>query len=154
LHLGPWRVFKFFFANQSLSYYSHESLTLQKTPRVLQILTRGPSSTSNSNRGGRKGGGAYRRRDCSGEVVEDVGEVSGITMVCGTPSEMAGVGRFTRAGGDARRWRGDRPGHGEIKQLDGSKRFTGCQRGYERKELGGDSLDSSVHARRRKTEVR
>jgi hypothetical protein len=38
-----------------------------------------------------------------GEVVEDEGEVSGITTVCGTPSQMAGVGRFTRAGGDARR---------------------------------------------------
>jgi len=47
-------------------------------------------------------------------VVEDEGEVAGITTVCGTPSEMAGVGRSTRAGGDARRRRGDRPGHGEI----------------------------------------
>jgi hypothetical protein len=87
-------------------------------------------------------------------VVEDEEEVSGITTVCGTPSEMAGVGRFTRAGGDARRRRGDRPGHGEIEQLDGSERFMGCQRRHERKELGGNSLDSSVHARRRKTEVR
>jgi hypothetical protein len=109
--------------NQSLSYYSHESLTLQKTPWVLQILTRGPSSKLNSNRGGRKGGGAYRRRDCSGEVVEDVGEVSGITTRCGSPSGMAGVGRSTRAGGDARRRRGVRPGHSEIDQLDGSEGF-------------------------------
>jgi hypothetical protein len=80
-------------------------------------------------------------------VVEDEGEVSGITTVCGTPSEMAGVGRSTRAGGDARRRRGDRPGHGEIVQSNGPGRSTGCQRRYERKELGGDSLDSSVHAR-------
>jgi hypothetical protein len=87
-------------------------------------------------------------------VVEDEGEVSGITTVCGSPSEMAGVGRSTRAGGDARRRRGDRPGHGDIVQLDGSGPFTGCQRRYERKGLDGDSLDSSVHARRRKTEVR
>jgi hypothetical protein len=87
-------------------------------------------------------------------VVEDEGEVSGITTVCGSPSKMAGVGRSTRAGGDARRRRGVRPGHGEIVQLDGSERSMGCQRRYERKELGGDSLDSSVHARRRKTEVR
>ena len=122
LHWGPWR---FSFANQSLGYYSHESLTLQKTLRVLQILTRGPSSTSNSSRGEEKGGGAYRRRDCSGEVVEGEGEVAGITTVCGTPSEMAGVGRSTRAGGDARRRRGVRPGHGEIEQLDGSERFMG-----------------------------
>ena len=60
LHWGPWRFSKFSFANQSLGYYSHESLTLQKTPRVLQNLTRGPSSTLNSSRGEEKGGGAYR----------------------------------------------------------------------------------------------
>ena len=103
-----------FRSDQSLGYYSHESLTLQKTPRVLQILTRGPSSNLNSNRGGRKGGGAYQRRDCSGEVVEDVGEVSGITAMCGSPSGMVGVGRSTCAGGDARRRRGVRPAHGAI----------------------------------------
>jgi hypothetical protein len=34
---------------------------------------------------------------------------------------MAGVGRSTHAGGDARRRRGVRPGHGEIEQLDGSE---------------------------------
>jgi hypothetical protein len=87
-------------------------------------------------------------------VVEDVGEVSGITTVCGSSSEMAGVSRSTHAGGDARRRRGVRPGHGEIEQLDGSESFTGCQIRYGCKELVGDSLDSSVHARRRKTEVR
>jgi hypothetical protein len=59
-------------------------------------------------------------------VVEDVGEVSGITTMCGSLSEMAGVGRSTRVGGDARRRRGVRPGHGEIEQLDGSERFMGC----------------------------
>jgi hypothetical protein len=83
-------------------------------------------------------------------VVEDVGEVSGITTVCGSPSGMAGVGRSTCAGGDARRRRGVRPAHGEIVQLDGSERFTGCQRRYGCKELGGDSPVSSVHARRRR----
>jgi hypothetical protein len=64
---------------------------LQKTPRVLLILTQGPSPNLNSNRDGRKGGGAYRRRDCSGEVVEDVGEVSGITAMCGLLPGMVGV---------------------------------------------------------------
>jgi hypothetical protein len=125
-----------------------------ENPSVLQILTRGPSPNLNSNHGGRKGGGAYQRRDCSGEVVEDVGEVSRITTVCGSPSGMAGVGRSTCAGGDARRRRGVGPAHDEIDQLDGSKRFMGCQRRYGCKELGGDSPVSSVHARRRKTEVR
>jgi hypothetical protein len=88
LHWGPWRLFLVFFADQSLGYYSHGSLTLQKTPWVLQILTRGPSPILNSNHGRRKNGGAYRRRDCSGEVVEDVGEVLGITTVCGSPLGM------------------------------------------------------------------
>jgi hypothetical protein len=91
---------------------------------------------------------------CSSEVVEDVGEVSGITTVCGSPSGMAGVGRSTFAGGDARRRRGVQPAHGEIVQLDGSERFTGCQRRYGCKELDGDSPISSVHAWRRKTKVR
>jgi hypothetical protein len=113
--------------DQSLGYYSNESLTLQKPPRVLLILTRGPSPNLNSNRDGRKGGGAYRWRDCSGEVVEDVGEVSGITVMCGLPSGMVRVGRSTCAGGDARRRRGVWPTHGAIVQLNGSESFTGCQ---------------------------
>jgi hypothetical protein len=45
-------------------------------------------------------------------VVEDVGEVSGITAMCGLPSGMVGVGRSTCAGGGARRRRGVRPAHG------------------------------------------
>jgi hypothetical protein len=154
LHWGPWWVFQVFLTDQSLGYYSHETLTLQKTPRVLLILTRGPSPNLNSNRGGRKGGGAYRWRDCSGEVVEDVGEVSGITTMYGSPSGMVGVGRSTCAGGDARRRRGIRPTHGAIVQLNGPESFTGCQRRCGCKELDEDSLVSLVHARRRKTEVR
>jgi hypothetical protein len=35
-----------------------------------------------------RGGGPYRRRDCSGEVVEGVGEVSRVMVMCG--SESAG----------------------------------------------------------------
>jgi hypothetical protein len=127
---------------------------LQKTPRVLLILTRGPSPNLNSNRGGRKGGGAYRQRDCSSEMVEDVGEVSGITAMCGSPSGMVGVGRSTCASGDARRRRGVRPTHGAIVQSNGSESFTGCQGRCGCKELDEDSLVSSVHPLRRKTEVR
>jgi hypothetical protein len=86
--------------DQSLGYYSHESLTLQKTPRVLQILTRGPSPNLNSNHGEIKGGGAYRRRDGSGEVVEDVGRSRGSQHCAGHrrgwpesvgPREQAGM---------------------------------------------------------------
>jgi hypothetical protein len=57
----------------------------------------------NSSRSGGKGGGAYRWRDCSGEVVEGVGEVLRVTAMCGSPSGMVGVGRSTCAGGGARR---------------------------------------------------
>ena len=49
---------------------------------------------------------AYWRRDCSGEVVGDVGEVLRVTSMCGSPSGMVGVGRSTCAGGGARRRRG------------------------------------------------
>jgi hypothetical protein len=136
------------------SYYSNESLTLQKTPRILLILTRGPFPNLNSNRGGRKGGGAYWRRDCSGEVVENVGEVSGITAMCGLPSGMVGVGRSTCAGGGARRRRGVRPAHGAIVQLNGSESFTREQGRGVREELKNGSPESLVHACRRATEVR
>jgi hypothetical protein len=101
-----------------------------------------------------RGGGAYRRRDCSGEVVEDVGEVLRITTMCGSPSGMVGVGRSTCAGGDARRRRGVRPNQGAIGQLNGSESFTGCWGRRGCKELEDDLLVSSVHARRRLTEVR
>jgi hypothetical protein len=87
-------------------------------------------------------------------VVEDVGEVSGITMMCGSPSGMVGVGRSTCAGGDARRRRGVRPAQGEIVQLNGSESFTREQGRGVREELKNGSPESLVHARRRATEVR
>jgi hypothetical protein len=59
-------------------------------------------------------------------VVEDVGEVSRITAMCGSPLGMVEVGRSACAGGDARRWRGIRPTHGAIVQSNGLERFTGC----------------------------
>jgi hypothetical protein len=71
-----------------------------------------------------RGGGAYRRRDCSGEVVEGVGEVLWVTAMCGSPSGMVGVGRSTCAGGGARRRRGVLPNQGKIGQSNGSVSFT------------------------------
>jgi hypothetical protein len=59
-------------------------------------------------------------------VVEDVGEVSRITAMCGSPLRMVGVGRSMCAGGDARRRRGIRPTHGAIVQSNGSESFTRC----------------------------
>jgi hypothetical protein len=50
-----------------------------------------------------RGGGAYRRRDCSDEVVEDVGEVLRVTTMCWSPLGMVGVGRSMCTGGDAHR---------------------------------------------------
>ena len=40
-------------------------------------------------------------------VVEDIWEVLRITAMCGSPSGMVGVGRFTCVGGDAHRRRGN-----------------------------------------------
>jgi hypothetical protein len=74
-----------------------------------------------------RGGGAYRRRDCSGEVAEGVGEVLRVTAMCGSPSRMAGVGRSTRAGGEARRRRGVRPAHGVIVQSMGQRASLGAR---------------------------
>jgi hypothetical protein len=64
--------------------------------------------------------------------------------MCGSPSGMVGVGRSACAGGDARRWRGVRPTHGAIVQLNGSESFTGCQGRCGCKELDEDSMVSLV----------
>jgi hypothetical protein len=129
-----------------LGYYSNVSLIVQKTPWILLILTRGPSPNLNSTCGGRKGGGAYRRRDCSGEVAEGVGEVLRVTAMCGSPSGMVGVGRSTCSGGGARRRRGVRPIQGTIDQSNGSESFTRDQGRGVREELKTGSPECSVYA--------
>jgi hypothetical protein len=101
-----------------------------------------------------RGGGAYRRRDYSGEVVEDVGEAPRVAAKCGSPSGMVGVGRSTWAGGDARRRRGIRPAHGAIVQVNRSESFARGQEGQWCKELENGTLNFSAHTRRRATEVR
>jgi hypothetical protein len=101
-----------------------------------------------------RGGGAYRRRDCFGEVVEGVGEVLSVTAICGSPSGMVGVGRSTCAGGGAHRRRGIRPNQGMIGQSNGSASFTRDQGRCVCKESENDSLDCSVYASRQATEVR
>jgi hypothetical protein len=134
--------------------HSNELLTSQKNPWVILILTRGPSPKLNSTRGGRKGGGAYRRRDCSGEVAEGVGEVLRVTTMCGSPSGMVGVGRSAGAGRGARRRRGVRPIHGKIDQSNGSESFTRDQGRDVHEELKNGSSECPVHACRRAAEVR
>jgi hypothetical protein len=86
-------------------------------------------------------GGAYRRRDCSGEVVEDVGEVLRVTAMCGSPLGMVGVGRSTCAGGGARRRRGVWPNQGDTVQLNGSGSFTRDQGRCVREEFENGSPD-------------
>jgi hypothetical protein len=107
-------------------HYSLESTALQKTPYGFwkSNLRSFPNGTVAAEE--ERGRGAYRRRDCSGEVVEDVGEVLRITAMCGSPLGMVGVGQSACACGDARRRRGVRPNQGTIGQLNGSESFTGC----------------------------
>jgi hypothetical protein len=76
-----------------------------------------------------RGGGAYPWRDCSGEVVEDVGDVLRVTAMCGSPSGMVRVDRSTCAGGDARWRRGIRPSHVTIVQVNQSESFARGQLG-------------------------
>jgi hypothetical protein len=87
-------------------------------------------------------------------VAEGVGEVLRVTVMCGSPSGMVGVGRSTRAGGGARRRRGVRPIQGTIDQSNGSENFTRDQRRCVHEELKNSSPDCSVYARRRAAKVR
>jgi hypothetical protein len=77
-----------------------------------------------------------------------------VTAMCGSPSGMVGVSRSTCVGGGARRWRGVRPNQGTIGQSNGLVHFTKDQGRCVCKESENDSLDCSVHARRRAIEVR
>jgi hypothetical protein len=128
-------------------------LTVQKTPWGSTKPNPRSFPQLNSSRDGGKGGRAYRRRDCSGEVVEGVGEVLRVTAMCWSPSRMVGVGRSTCAGGGARRRRGVRPIQGTIDQSNRSESFTRDQGRCVCKELKNDSPDCSVYTRRRATEV-
>jgi hypothetical protein len=130
------------------------SLTIQKTPWGFTKPNPRSFPQLNSARGGGKGGGAYRRRDCTGEVVEDVGEVATVTLVCGSSPGMVGVGRSTCAGGGSRRRRGIRPAHSKIAQSSESRGFTGGQGSRRRKELKNGLPGSLVYVRWLAAEVR
>jgi hypothetical protein len=111
-------------------------------------------SQLNSTRGGGKGGGAYRRRDCSGEVTEGVGEVMTVTPMCESSPGMVRVGLSTCADGGAHRRRGLRPNQDGRVQLNWSVSFTRCKGRHGCEELKNGSPDSLVYARWRATEVR
>jgi hypothetical protein len=129
-------------------------LTVQKTP--WGFAKPNPRSFTQLNRthDGGKGGGAFRRRDCSGEVVEGVGEVVTVMPMCGSSPRMVGVGWSTCAGGGARRRRGLRPIQGGRVRFNRSVSFTRGQGRHRREELKNGSPDSSVYARWRAAEVR
>jgi hypothetical protein len=99
---------------------------MQKTPRFLLNQTHDPSPNGTVTAAEEKGGEAYQQRDCSGEVVEGVGEVLTVTPMYGSSPAMVGVGRSTYAGGRTRRRRGLWPTQGSIVQLNGSESFTRC----------------------------
>jgi hypothetical protein len=129
-------------------------LTIQKTPWGFTKPNPRSFPQLNSAHGGGKGGGAYRRRGCSGEVVEGVGEVVTVTSMCGSSPGMVRVGQSTCAGGGARRRRGLQPIQGCRVQLNRSASFTRCQGRHGCEELKNGSPDSSVYVRWRATEVR
>jgi hypothetical protein len=132
----------------------HMSLRLcRKPPRVPRNRTRDPSPNGTVTAAEKKGGGAYRRRGCSGEGSREVQEPLAITSRCGSPTMVVGGGRSTRAGGGAHWRRGVWPNQGDIVQLNGSGSFTRDQGGCVCKESENGSPDCSVYARSRATEV-
>jgi hypothetical protein len=120
------------------------SLTIQKTPWGFTKPSPRSFPQLNSARGGGKGGGAFRRCDCSGEVVEDIGEIATVILVCGSSPGMVEVGGSTCAGRGAHRRRGIRPAQGKIAQSSESRGFTRGQGSRRRKELKNGSPGSLV----------
>jgi hypothetical protein len=154
LHWGPWR--KILNELQTGPRCTiHMSLRLcRKPPRVSRNRTRDPSPNGTVTAAEEKGGGAYRRRGCSGEGSGEVQESLAITSSCGSPAMVVGGGRSTRADGGACRRRGVRPNQGTIDQLNGSGSFTRDQGRCVREEFENGSPDCSLHERPRATEVR
>jgi hypothetical protein len=58
---GPWQKFLSSLTDYPSDYYSHEPLTIQKTPWDFAKPNPRSFSQLNNNCGGGKGGGAYRR---------------------------------------------------------------------------------------------
>jgi hypothetical protein len=140
--------------DRSSIHYSYESMTLQKTPRVLLNRTCDPFPNGTVTAAEEKGGVAYRRRGCSSEGLGEVRGSLAITSRCGSSAVVVGVGRSTCAGGGARRRRGIRPNQGGTVQLNGSRSFTRGQGRHVREEFENGSPDCLVYARLWATEVR
>jgi hypothetical protein len=154
LHRRPWVLSKLIPTVIPLRHYSLESLTAHKTPWPFLLLPRGPSAYENSNRGRKKGGAAYRRRERSGEGRGWLREVLAVTARYGSTAVVAGISRSMCAGGWTHRWRVLRPNHGGIGQSKGTRSFTGCWWVDSCKELKNNSPWSLVYIHRRSGEVR
>jgi hypothetical protein len=154
LHWGPWR--KVLSVLQTGPRFTiHLGLWLcRKPPRVSRNRTRDPSPNGIVTAAEEKGGGAYRRRGCSGEGSVEVRESLAIISRYGSSAAVVGVGRSACAGGGAHRRRGIRPAHGAIIRLNGSGSFTRGQGRYVHEEFENGSPNCSVYARSRVTEVR
>jgi hypothetical protein len=154
LHWGPWR--KVFSVLQTGPRFTiHLSLWLcRNPPRVLRNRTRDPSPNGAVTTAEEKGGGAYRRRGCSGEGSGEVWGSLAITSRYGSSAMVVGVGRSVCAGRGARRRQGIRLARCAIVQSNGSGSFTKDQGRYAREEFENGSPDCSVYARPRVTEVR
>jgi hypothetical protein len=92
--------------DRSSVHYSSKFMTLKKTPRVLRNQTRDPSPNGTVTAAEEKGGGAYRRRGCSGEGSGEVRGSLAITSRCGSSAVVVGVGWSACIGGGARRRQG------------------------------------------------
>jgi hypothetical protein len=122
--------------------------------KVLSVLQTGPLVHYSETAVEEKGGGAYRRRGCSGEGSGKVRGSLEITSRCGSSAMVVRVGRSTCAGGGARRRRGIQPNQGGTVQLNGSGNFTRGQGRHAREEFENGSPDCSFYTRLRATEVR
>jgi hypothetical protein len=146
LHLDPWRkVLSLLQIGPRFTIHMSPWLC-RKPPRCVLNRTRDPSPNGTVTAAKEKGGGAYRRRDRSGEVVEGVGEVLTVTPMCGSSPAMVGVSQSTCVGGWTRRRRGFRPAHGAIVQLvssGGSTRW--CRDGLQKEfENGAETYPDHV----------
>jgi hypothetical protein len=136
--------------------WSYEFLKfwLHKTPWPFLLLPRGPSPYENSNRGRKKGGAAYRRRERSDEGWGWLWEVLAVTARYGSTAVVVEIGQFTCTGGWTHRRRVFRPNHNDSGQSKCTGSFIGCWWVDTCKELKNNSPWSSVYVHRRSGEVR
>jgi hypothetical protein len=80
--------------------------------------------------------------------------VTAVTTMCGSSSEVTGVGGFVCAGGGVRQWQGLRPNHDDIARSNELGSFMGGQGGSGCKESKNGSPGGPVYERWRVADVR